>query len=78
MNGHLESIADNVAPPKCQKKSTNKSIVSKELLNPQFIEDNVLDALPFINPLMDPIFLVNFSAVQDNVLDALPFIIIDI
>jgi hypothetical protein len=22
--------------------------VSKELLNPQFIEDNVLDALPFI------------------------------
>jgi hypothetical protein len=56
MNGHLESIADNAAPPKCQKKSTNKSIVSKELLNPQFIEDNVLDALPFINPLMDPIF----------------------
>jgi hypothetical protein len=56
MKGHSESIADNVAPPKGKKKSTNKSIVSKELLNPQFIEDNVLDALPFINPLMDPIF----------------------
>ena len=33
MEGHSETIADNVTPLKCQKKSTNKSIVSKELLN---------------------------------------------
>ena len=33
MEGHSESIAYNVTPLKCQKKSTNKSIVSKELLN---------------------------------------------
>ena len=32
MEGHSESIAYNVTPLKCQKKSTNKSIV-KELLN---------------------------------------------
>jgi hypothetical protein len=33
MKGHSESIADNVTPLKCQNKSTNKSMVSKELLN---------------------------------------------